>query len=106
MTGGSLPAMVWQRLMTYAHRDIDLKPIPGIENPFVDAEVAAKAAAAEKKRLAEAAEEEAERPAVLSAGDRPAAARHVRRVPRRPSSPVAGGPARGAVGAVSFAAPA
>ena len=67
MTGGSLPAMVWQRLMAYAHRDIDIKPIPGIENPFVDPEVAAKALAAEKKRLAEAAEEEAERPAVLSA---------------------------------------
>ena len=36
MTGGSLPAMTWQRLMDYAHQNIDLKPIPGIENPFVD----------------------------------------------------------------------
>ena len=44
MTGGSLPAMVWQRLMAYAHQNIDLKPIPGIENPFVDEKVAAKAA--------------------------------------------------------------
>ena len=66
MTGGSLPAMVWQRLMAYAHRNVDIKPIPGIENPFVDPEVAAKALEAEKKRLAEAAEEEADRPAVLS----------------------------------------
>ncbi|MDZ5698362.1 PBP1A family penicillin-binding protein [Chelativorans sp. M5D2P16] len=34
MTGGSLPAMVWQRFMAYAHRNIELKPIPGIENPL------------------------------------------------------------------------
>ncbi|PSJ51074.1 transglycosylase domain-containing protein [Kumtagia ephedrae] len=66
MTGGSVPAMVWQRLMAYAHRDVELKAIPGIEKPFVDPEVAAKAAEAEKKRLAEAAEQAAERPAVLS----------------------------------------
>ena len=44
MTGGSLPAMVWKRLMSYAHQNVDLKPIPGIENPFVDEKVAAKAA--------------------------------------------------------------
>ena len=50
MTGGSLPAMTWQRLMEYAHKNIDLKPIPGIENPFVDEETAAKAAEAEKLR--------------------------------------------------------
>ena len=43
MTGGSLPAMVWHRLMTYAHENVDLKPIPGIDNPFVDAQVVAKA---------------------------------------------------------------
>jgi penicillin-binding protein 1A len=66
MTGGSLPAMVWQRLMASAHRDVELKPIPGIENPFVDAEIAAKAGEAEKKRLAEAAVQEAQRPAELS----------------------------------------
>lgn len=34
MTGGSLPAMVWQRFMAYAHQNIELKPIPGIENPL------------------------------------------------------------------------
>jgi len=34
MTGGTLPAMVWQRLMAYAHQNIELKPIPGIENPL------------------------------------------------------------------------
>lgn len=36
MTGGSLPAMTWQRLMAYAHRNVELKPIPFIDKPFVD----------------------------------------------------------------------
>jgi penicillin-binding protein 1A len=60
MTGGSLPAMVWQRLMAYAHQNIDLKPIPGIENPFVDPKVIAKA----KKEAGEAADQ-ASAPAIL-----------------------------------------
>ncbi|MFI0847710.1 transglycosylase domain-containing protein [Mesorhizobium sp. IMUNJ 23232] len=67
MTGGSLPAMVWQRLMVFAHRNVELKPIPGIEKPFVDADVAAKAAEAEKKRLAETNAHAADRPTALSA---------------------------------------
>jgi penicillin-binding protein 1A len=59
--------MVWQRLMAYAHKNIDLKPIPGIENPFVDQETAAKAAEAAKKEAEKAAEQAAaERPAILS----------------------------------------
>ncbi|MEW6630732.1 MAG: penicillin-binding transpeptidase domain-containing protein, partial [Pseudomonadota bacterium] len=67
MTGGSLPAMVWQRLMVYAHQNIDLKPIPGLDHPFVDPEVAAKAEEAAKKEAADAtAQAEAERPPVLS----------------------------------------
>ena len=67
MTGGSLPAMVWQRLMVYAHQNIDLKPIPGIDHPWVDPEVAAKAEGAAKKEAADAeAQAEAERPPVLS----------------------------------------
>ena len=53
MTGGSLPAMIWHRLMVYAHQNVDLKPIPGIENPFVDEKVAAKAAEKEKKEEVE-----------------------------------------------------
>lgn len=36
MTGGSMPAMVWQRLMAYAHRNVELKPIPGIQKPFIE----------------------------------------------------------------------
>ena len=35
MTGGSLPAMTWQRLMSYAHQNTELKAIPGIDDPFV-----------------------------------------------------------------------
>ncbi|MDX8470072.1 penicillin-binding protein 1A [Mesorhizobium sp. VK23B] len=67
MTGGSLPAMVWQRLMVYAHQNIDLKPIPGIDHPWVDPEVAAKAEEAAKKAATDAeAQAEAERPPVLS----------------------------------------
>ena len=34
VTGGSLPAMTWQRFMEAAHQNIELKPIPYIENPF------------------------------------------------------------------------
>jgi penicillin-binding protein 1A len=30
MTGGSLPAMAWHEIMSFAHQSIDLKPIPGI----------------------------------------------------------------------------
>jgi penicillin-binding protein 1A len=35
LTGGILPAMTWKRLMTYAHQNIDLKPIPGLPEPFM-----------------------------------------------------------------------
>jgi len=66
MTGGSLPAMTWQRLMEYAHKNIDLKPIPGIENPFVDQETAAKVAEAVKAEAEKNAQEALDRPAVLS----------------------------------------
>ena len=66
-TGGSLPAMVWQRLMAYAHQNIDLKPIPGIAQPFVDTATAARAGEAAKAAAqAEADRAAAERPPVLS----------------------------------------
>ena len=45
MTGGSLPAMTFKRLMDYAHQGIELKPIPGIENPFPEAPPEGKAVA-------------------------------------------------------------
>ncbi|MCZ4288048.1 transglycosylase domain-containing protein [Hoeflea alexandrii] len=34
MTGGSLPAMTFKRVMDYAHQGIELRAIPGVENPF------------------------------------------------------------------------
>ena len=30
MTGGSLPAMTWQAVMSYAHQGIEIKPLPGL----------------------------------------------------------------------------
>jgi penicillin-binding protein 1A len=66
MTGGSLPAMTWQRLMAYAHQNVELKPIPGIENPFVEAP-AQPVADAGKTDPAAQAEPAPERPRVLSA---------------------------------------
>ncbi|MDB5524862.1 MAG: penicillin binding protein [Rhizobium sp.] len=53
MTGGSLPAMTFKLLMDYAHQGIELKPIPGIENPLP--QVDPKLAEAEAKRRAEVA---------------------------------------------------
>lgn len=32
LTGGSLPAMVWNKFMTFAHEGIDLRPIPYVES--------------------------------------------------------------------------
>ena len=34
MTGGSLPAMTFKKLMDYAHQGIDLKAIPGVDQPM------------------------------------------------------------------------
>ncbi|WP_313615231.1 transglycosylase domain-containing protein [Agrobacterium sp.] len=34
MTGGSLPAMTFKRLMDYAHQGMEIRPIPGIQNPL------------------------------------------------------------------------
>jgi len=32
MTGGSLPAMTWQKVMAYAHQGVTPKPVPGLGN--------------------------------------------------------------------------
>lgn len=32
LTGGRLPAMTWQHFMTYAHRDIERRPMPFVED--------------------------------------------------------------------------
>ncbi|MEM8749403.1 MAG: PBP1A family penicillin-binding protein [Pseudomonadota bacterium] len=31
LTGGNLPAMTWKKFMTYAHQNIELKPLPFVE---------------------------------------------------------------------------
>ncbi len=31
MTGGSLPAMTWQKVMTVAHRNVAIQPLPGLK---------------------------------------------------------------------------
>ncbi len=31
MTGGSLPAMTWQKIMAYAHQGVELKTMPGVQ---------------------------------------------------------------------------
>jgi penicillin-binding protein 1A len=46
MTGGSLPAMTFKRLMDYAHQDIELRAIPGVENPFPESRTGARVASA------------------------------------------------------------
>jgi penicillin-binding protein 1A len=38
MTGGSLPAMTFKKLMDYAHQGIDLKPIFGVDEPMPERE--------------------------------------------------------------------
>ena len=53
--------------MTYAHENVDLKPIPEIDNPFVDAQVVAKAEEKQKKQKQEEASfSDIERRPVLS----------------------------------------
>lgn len=64
LTGGILPAMTWQRMMNYAHQNIELKPIPGIKDPFP---APAKIAKAEDEKKDAAAEQPLmERPRILS----------------------------------------
>jgi len=31
MTGGSLPAMTWREVMAFAHQNLEIKPIPGLQ---------------------------------------------------------------------------
>ena len=66
MTGGSLPAMTWQRLMTYAHQNIELKPIPGL--PEMPAAPVAEVPAPQLAAEGEAATAAPQRPATLSGG--------------------------------------
>ena len=65
MTGGSVPAMIWQRMMVYAHQNTELKAIPGIDRPFLDEKPGA--AVADAGAEAGGENDAAERPTVLSA---------------------------------------
>ncbi|PRD45991.1 penicillin-binding protein [Phyllobacterium phragmitis] len=67
LTGGVLPAMTWQRMMNYAHQNIDLKPIPGIDTSFPDPAKIASGKGAKGKTQAED-ESPIERPRILSSG--------------------------------------
>jgi penicillin-binding protein 1A len=31
LTGGSLPAMTWHKVMAYAHQGVEIKPLPGLK---------------------------------------------------------------------------
>jgi penicillin-binding protein 1A len=33
MTGGTLPAIIWHNIMTYAHQDVELRQMPGMPVP-------------------------------------------------------------------------
>jgi len=35
MTGGSVPAMTWHKIMAYAHQGIELKQLPGVPAPQI-----------------------------------------------------------------------
>lgn len=54
MTGGSLPAMTWRRLMTAIHRNVELRPIPGLKDPMYSPELVAKLKAEENEAAADA----------------------------------------------------
>jgi penicillin-binding protein 1A len=30
MTGGTIPALIWHNIMTYAHQNVELRPLPGL----------------------------------------------------------------------------
>lgn len=65
MTGGTLPAMTWHEIMTYAHAGIELKAIPGVV-PMEAVPASAAVASARPAKGADADALRGERPAVLS----------------------------------------
>jgi penicillin-binding protein 1A len=65
MTGGSVPAMTWKNFMTFAHQNIDLLPVPFVDDPLPGGEA--------EPQVAEGDSADTEtapivRPKVLSAG--------------------------------------
>jgi penicillin-binding protein 1A len=63
VVGGFLPAMVWQRVMSYANQNVEIKPIPGLPDPLPDPKIVGQLAKAEKKDDNNAA---SARPPILS----------------------------------------
>jgi penicillin-binding protein 1A len=49
VTGGFLPTMAWKSVMEYAHKNAELKPIPGLE-PIVDTKIVAQNTVLPKKQ--------------------------------------------------------
>ncbi len=66
MTGGTLPAMTWKKVMEYANQGVELRAIPGIDNPLPDAKERAKFLADAKKGVD--GMEPLQRPRMLSHG--------------------------------------
>ncbi|GLK74254.1 transglycosylase domain-containing protein [Ancylobacter dichloromethanicus] len=97
MTGGSLPAMTWQKVMAFAHQGIEIKPTPGLGNqpaPKLDG-AAAQASALEiegVQRPVTLSPASAERLMGLSARLREAASEPA----RRPTAAIAPAPPPGA----------
>ncbi len=73
LTGGMLPAMTWQRFMTFAHQNATLKPIPGLDDPGIDGtkRPEAIAAAEAEKKAEQAGDAEAAGAAPLPTFERP-----------------------------------
>ena len=46
MTGGTVPAMLWHEVMAFAHRNLDIKPLPGLPNEKPEGKAVAQAPAA------------------------------------------------------------
>jgi penicillin-binding protein 1A len=51
MTGGSLPAMTWREVMAFAHQNLEIRPIPGLQP---EGAAVAKGAAQPPKSVVEA----------------------------------------------------
>ncbi len=94
LTGGNLPALTWQKFMAYAHTNIEIKPVPGVDftpEPFIVAEADPNAAPVET----------AERPPGL----KPAAALKLLEVADRLKSAQAAAAPVADQAALTFAAP-
>jgi penicillin-binding protein 1A len=66
LTGGLLPAMTFQRFMSYAHQNIELKPLPGLEKPFPDPKPKSKEELVAKGEETDSGLKPVTRPAALS----------------------------------------